>query len=70
MKTMYLMAIELENRKEYLKFYSKWAAIDRAKVYGGCVDVLSLVVTDAETGEIIIAFDQHELTWLDGYGEV
>ncbi len=61
---MYNVTISLWNMetqqircKEYVMFYSKWAARCRARDYASCVDVAHVDVVDAETGELILELD-------------
>ena len=63
---MCLVEIKLENRKEIIPFYSKWACIIKAKEYGSCCDVVSLTVTDAETGELYLIMENQRVTWYEG----
>ena len=54
---MFQVVIVLENRHEYVPFFSQWAACVKAADYAKCVDVERVFVTDAETGEIMAEFN-------------
>lgn len=66
---MFEMKIVLDTHNEYIKFYSKYAAIYKAKEYGVCADVLALEVISCETGEVIIQFVNGKLIWAEGFGK-
>ena len=53
---MYQVVVVLENRHEYVPFFSQWAACVKAADYAKCADVERVFVTDAETGEIMAEF--------------
>ena len=53
---MFQVVVVLENRHEYVPFFSQWAACIKAADYAKCVDVERVFVTDAETGEIMAEF--------------
>ena len=56
---MFQVVVVLENRHEYVPFFSQWAACVKAAEYAKCVDVERVFVTDAETGEIMAEFAQN-----------
>ena len=58
---MFQMVVVLENRHEYVPFFSQWAACVKAADYAKCVDVEKVYVTDAETGEIMAEFKQNSV---------
>ena len=45
--------------KEYVKFYSRWAARCRARDYASCIDVFHVAVVDDETGELVLELDTY-----------
>lgn len=63
---MYTVIVNLESRREYIHFYSKWACIKKSREIGECADVVSLNVTDDETGEIYLTMENQRVTWYDG----
>ena len=67
---MYQVEIHLENRCEYVKYYSLWAANQKAKEYASCTDVTSVVIIDCETAEVMTIWENHKLTWVSGVGEI
>lgn len=58
---MFQVVVVLENRNEYVPFFSQWAACVKAADYAKCVDVERVFVTDAETGEIMAEFAQNSV---------
>lgn len=55
-----------ENRKESIRFYSKWACLYRAREIGECADVLDLDVIDCETGEVYMTMVNQHVTYYEG----
>jgi len=50
--------------KEYVKFYSRWAARCCARDYASCIDVSHVAVIDNESGELVLELDTHgEILW-------
>ena len=62
--------VNLGNRKEYIPYYSQWAAIQQAKKIGECADVVEAMVVSSETGEILIHYENQKCVWVDGIGEL
>ena len=58
---MFQVVVVLENRHEYVPFFSQWAACVKAADYAKCVDVERVFVTDAETGEVMAEFKQNSV---------
>lgn len=67
---MFEIIVNLDNRKEYIPYYSQWAAIQQAKKIGKCADVVEAMVVNSETGEIIIHYENQRCVWCDGFGEL
>lgn len=53
---MYQVVICMENRHEYVDFFSQWAASVKAHDYAKCVDVELVYIIDKETGEVLAEF--------------
>lgn len=67
---MYQVSVNLKNRKEYINFYSLWAANQKAKEWAKCVDVENLVIVDSETGEVMTCYEGNKLVYVSGIGEI
>lgn len=67
---MYLLTVVLATRCEYIRYYSKWAGVQRAKLIGKCADVVEAHLTNTETGEIVIHYQNQQLVWVEGFGEL
>lgn len=67
---MYATRVNLINRTETVKFYSLWAANQKAKEWAKCIDVESLVIIDDETGEIMTQYEGDKLVYVSGIGEI
>jgi hypothetical protein len=58
---MFKVTVEMENRNEYVPFYSAWAACYMAEQWSKCVDVIRTIVINNETGEVIGWYDHEEM---------
>lgn len=66
---MFIIEVNLGSSIERIPYYSKNNAIKACKEIGKCVDVEESYVTDAQTGEVFIHFQNQQLVWATGYGE-
>lgn len=53
---MYQVVVCMENRHEYVDFFSQWAASVKAHDYAKCVDVERVYIINKETGEVLAEF--------------
>lgn len=67
---MYRVEINLENRREYVNYYSLWAANQKGKEYASCVDVIGVVIISNETGEVMTTWEYGKLTYVSEIGEI
>lgn len=67
---MYQVSVNLGNRTEYINFYSLWTANQEAKKWASCIDVKSLVIIDAETGEVMTEYRNGKLVYVSGVGDI
>lgn len=67
---MYLLTVVLATHREYIHYYSKWAGVQRAKDIGKCADVVEAHLTNAETGEVVIHYQNQKPVWVEGFGEL
>ena len=58
---MFKVIVFLENRCEYVPFYSAWAACVMAEKWAGCIDVEKVWVLNTETGEVIDEYEHYDM---------
>lgn len=52
---MYTVIVSTENYEKEINFFNSQTAINKAIEYANCIDVLSVMVVNGETGEIGLA---------------
>lgn len=62
---MYTVEITLEKVKDYVPFYTLWAAKLKAQEWAQCYDVNKIDIIDSETGELFASYCNHELVFLN-----